>query len=121
MKNALNFSGLLCIVAILLGSATSGFTASAKPGTPSSCSSPTVAVTGQTANSVSFSWGAVSGATGYKVWYVRLNDNTTSEQFSTGNTHFSFSGLASGTYNFYFVTECEAGTSEASIIIELMI
>jgi hypothetical protein len=120
MKNAFKFSGLLCFVAILLSSTSSVFSAPAQREALTPCSSPTVSVTGQTANSISFAWDAVPEAIGYKVWYVRTSDNTTSQQYSTGNNYFSYSGLASGTYQFYFVTECAAGSS-ASIVIEVMI
>ncbi|MBI1227819.1 MAG: hypothetical protein GC192_21470 [Bacteroidetes bacterium] len=79
------------------------------------CTAPTVTITAQASNSVSFSWGAVSGATAYRVWYVRANDNYTSSETTLGSTSISFSSLPQGIYNFYFVTDC--GEESSAIII----
>ncbi len=81
------------------------------PSVSATCPEPSVTKTGQTANSVSFSWDAVSGATGYAVWYVRKEDNYSSAVTHTGNTSINYSGLSAGTYCFYFLTECGSSTS----------
>ena len=85
------------------------------------CPSPAVTKTFQSSTGVSFSWNAVSGATGYQVWYVRSGDNFTSQVFSTGATSINFSNLSAGTYRFYFATDCgEGGISEVIITDDLM-
>ena len=81
-----------------------------------SCEVPSVSITGRSAGYVSFSWGAVSGTTGYTVYYVRKNDNYTSSPFTTSSTSISFSSLPSGTYDFYFSSNC--GSEESEYVIE---
>ncbi len=90
------------------------------PTVSATCTAPTVSKTGQTANSVSFSWNAVSGATEYAVWYVRKEDNSTSSTSYTSSTSINFSGLPAGTYCFYFATVCGASTSDYIIQDDLI-
>ncbi|MFN0037817.1 MAG: hypothetical protein ACKVUS_22365 [Saprospiraceae bacterium] len=85
-----------------------------------SCPAPTASKTGQSSGSVSYSWSAVSGATSYQVWYLRKEDNFSSGVMSTGNTSITVSGLAPGTYRFYFATGCASETSEYIIADDLI-
>ena len=84
------------------------------------CLSPNPGVTVQSTNSISFSWDAVSGASGYKVWYYRAGDNYTHPESTTGSTGITFSGLPQGNYQFYFATVCSGGLSDYIIIDILM-
>lgn len=84
------------------------------------CPAPNPGVTVQSTNSISFSWDAVSGASGYKVWYYRAGDNYTHPECTTGSTGITFSGLPSGNYQFYFATDCSGGLSDYIIIDILM-
>lgn len=70
--------------------------------------------TGQGSGSVSFSWFSSSEATQYKLWYVRQADGYTSSPVFTTASSYTFSGLAAGTYSFYFVKQC--GGEESNII-----
>ncbi len=86
-----------------------------------SCDAPgNVVKTGQTDSSVSFSWGAVAGATDYKVWYVRIDDNYTSAQTTATGTSINYSGLPTGRYVFYFSTNCGGETSSIIIMEDIM-
>lgn len=84
------------------------------------CPEPQPSVANQTANTITFSWAPVTGAVQYKTWCHRHGDSGPSQQFSTGNTQFSYSGLPSGTYDFYFVTECADGYSDIVIIVDII-
>lgn len=86
-----------------------------------SCPEPGVSITGASAGSISFAWNAVTGASGYKIWFVRHSDNYTSPVYRTSNTTYSFSGLPSGTYDFYFQTECDSSESASFVIEEVVI
>ncbi|MBK8567192.1 MAG: hypothetical protein IPN76_28675 [Saprospiraceae bacterium] len=73
------------------------------------CSCPSISnlqKTFQSSGSVAFNWSAASGATQYKLWYVRESDGFTSSYSYTTNTSFNYSGLAVGQYDFYFQTVC---------------
>lgn len=80
-----------------------------------------IAKTSQTQNSVSYSWSAVSKATGYKVFYVRLSDNYISEVESISNTSHTFTGLQSGAYRFYFAAVCQDGTLNYAMLNDLIL
>jgi len=105
------------LVLVLLIPILSGFTN--PPIVETSCPVPQVALTSQSTGSASFSWNAVSGASGYVVFYIRQGDNYTSQQTYTTNRTISYSGLPSGTYNFYFATVCGSENSEVIIIEDL--
>lgn len=77
--------------------------------------------TGQTSNTISFSWDDVSGATGYEVWYVRVADNYTSTPAVITNTGFTFSGLSAGRYVFYITTKCGGEQSEIMVLEDIMV
>jgi len=74
------------------------------PGAPTN-----LAVTGTTANSVSLSWNAVSGASGYHVY--RNGTRVTSSAVAA--TSYTDSGLASGTTYSYAVSAMVSGTESA--------
>ena len=110
MKNAIK-AGLAGLFSLFL------VTTFAMPGAPVNmnpvsvtvtCPGPNVSITSQSSGSISFAWDAVSGATGYKVWYIR-NGSDGSQEFGTGSTTMSFSNLPSGSYDFYFETVCAEG------------
>lgn len=114
-----NWSWCLNIVLVLLIPVISGF--ANLPAVDSICPGPQASVTSQSTGSVSFAWNAVSGASDYVVYFVREGDNYTSQQIYTSNTSISFSGLPSGTYNFYFATVCGGEYSEVIIVEDLVI
>ncbi|MBN8680105.1 MAG: hypothetical protein J0M29_17910 [Chitinophagales bacterium] len=62
--------------------------------------------------SITYNWNAVSGASNYKTYYVRLSDGYTSETFTVYSTCKPYSGLTSGAYRFYFAADCGSGTLE---------
>ncbi len=73
---------------------------------PITCPIQDLVKTNQSTGTVSYAWSAVSGATEYKVWYVRTSDNYASQVYTTGSSSFTFSGLSAGTYRFYFAAVC---------------
>lgn len=81
-----------------------------------SCPAPSVSVTDYSSGSVTFTWPAMDGVTGYEVYYVRQEDNYVSSPVVVGGNTISFSNLPPGTYDFYFRTLCGGGTS--SYVIE---
>lgn len=120
MKNKVkkNWQWCLKIALVLLIPIVSGFTN--PPAIETNCPGPQAFVTSQSTGSASFSWSAISGASGYVVYFVRQGDNYTSQQINTSNTSISFSGLPSGTYTFYFATVCGNGPSGIIIIEDLV-
>ena len=77
-----------------------------------------IAVTSQTANSVSFDWDDCGCAVAaYRVYFEKGGLN--SPEYSVINSDISFSGLPSGSYRFYFYTVC--GGAVSSIIIDEII
>lgn len=73
------------------------------------CTCPVVAnleKTGETSNSISYSWDNVYSGAQYRVWYTRAADNYTSDFSYTYNNSFTFNGLSAGSYTFYFQTIC---------------
>ncbi len=107
------------IALVLLMPIIFGFTTPAAPQT--TCPEPQVSVIVQSSSAASFSWGAVSGATEYVVFYVRKGDNYTSQQIHTQSTSIAITGLTPGKYNFYFATVCAGGISAFIIIEDLVI
>lgn len=97
------WKGLLLV--LLLHLSFSGFT-TAPALQPLSCIIENLQRTGPSQGNVSYSWNSVSGASGYKVYYVRLSDSYTSPVYTTGSTSMPFYGLASGTYRFFFAADC---------------
>ena len=81
-----------------------------------------VTTVAQSAGSVSFDWDdCTGGCTEYKVWYVRQDDGYTSNKVTTSASDISFSGLADGTYDFYFATVCAGGVSSIIGVEELIL
>ena len=121
MKNAMfkTLSGLLPLFLLL------GLLIPVHAGAPLSiettCPAPDVSVTEQTASSVTFGWSAVSGASQYRIWYVRREDNYSSQVTTTGGTSATFSNMPSGTYDFYFQTSCGVEGNSAIIVADLLI
>jgi hypothetical protein len=109
---------VLAAFVFVLGLLATGF--SAPPAMDCTCDSPTVSITSQTSNSVAFSWGAVSGATSYEVWYVKREGGFTSQPVTTSGTTTSFNNLPAGTYKFYFKTVCGGEGSNISITEDLI-
>jgi hypothetical protein len=123
MKAALK-NGKMAVTALfflfsLLAHAATGFVA--QPANEDcECPAPVVTKTSQTLTSVAFSWGNVSGATAYRIWYVRKGDNFTSQEINTGATSVSFSNLSAGTYQFYFAVNCGEEVSQIIITDDLI-
>lgn len=85
------------------------------------CPGPQVSVSSQGSGEVSFSWNAVSGASGYVVYFVREDENYTSFPIFTQNTSIVYSGLPSGRYNFCFATVCGSEYSAIIIVEDLVL
>lgn len=108
------FAGLFLLIAFASGfRATSG-------GDSLSCTPPSVSVTDYSSGSVTFTWPAMDGVTGYEVYYVRQEDNYVSSPVVVGGNTISFSNLPPGTYDFYFRTICGGGTSSYIVEEDLM-
>ncbi|MCC7465765.1 MAG: hypothetical protein IT261_05825 [Saprospiraceae bacterium] len=103
------WKALLFSLLLLIGS--SGF-APPSANEPLSCVIESVQCTANAQGSASYSWGAVSGATAYKVYYVRLSDGFTSPVSTVSGTSHTFTGLSSGAHRFYFAPVCGSGTLE---------
>jgi len=112
------FKGLVLALFLLPG--LSGFSASPVLQAVS-CPIQNLTKTDQSTGSVSYAWSAVSGATEYKVWYVRTSDNYISSIVTTGSTSITFSGLPTGSYRFYFVAVCGQETWDYIIDDVIMI
>lgn len=81
---------------------------------------PQPSIVSLSSGSVSFEWAPVSGATGYKVYYIRQESMLTSQEQSTDNKP-DFSGLPAGTYTFYFKSVFGSESSEYVVIDDLVI
>lgn len=123
MKNARKKGRLilfnLFLLIVLPMQAFRGF--SAPVTAPAICYPPNVSISGQSSNSVSFVWDSVLGASGYKVWYYRVEDHYTSSETTTGNNSIVYSNLPAGTYIFYFATVCGGETSQPAIVDDLIL
>jgi hypothetical protein len=117
-KNGRPMLATLFFLFALLVQAATGFTA--QPDNDCDCAAPTVTKSGQSSGAVSFSWGAVAGASGYKAWYVRKENNFTSQVVTTGGTAVGFTNLSPGTYQFYFSTVCGGEVSQIIITDDLI-
>jgi hypothetical protein len=84
------------------------------------CSPPNAGISGRSSGSITFTWTPVAGAQTYILWYVRIDDNYQSGQYTTGNANYTFSGLPPGEYAFYFVTNCGLEMSEYLIIDDII-
>lgn len=122
MKNAIKKSRPIFFKIILLLALSMpllpGF--STPPTRSAVCYPPNASVSGQSSNSVSFVWDPVLGASGYKVWYYRVEDHYTSAETTTGNNNIVYSNLPAGTYVFYFATICGGETSQVFIVDDLI-
>ncbi len=84
-----------------------------------SCDEPTnVTKTNETATTISFSWDAMTNATGYVVKWVRQRDSATSGDIDVSSTSYTFANMTAGTYEFYFKAKCGFTTSTAFIVID---
>lgn len=94
------------LLAIFLHAGASGFTS--MPVIESlSCVIDDLQRSGVSQNTVTYSWSAVSGATVYKVYYVRLSDGFTSTVSTSSSTSYTSPVLTTGvTYRFYFAPVC---------------
>lgn len=123
MKNAGKKNGLTSFIVIfalaLLTAATSGFIVRPAAGDVS-CAPPQATVSDQSSGSVTFTWEAQASAISYQVYYTREEDNYTSSPVTTGNTYISFTNLPSGTYDFYFRTNCDRESSDYIILDDLI-
>ncbi len=103
------FKGFLFTILLLSGA--TGFS-HAPVFKPLNCIIENLQKTGPSQGTVYYAWDAVSGATAYKVYYVRLSDGYTSPVYTTNTPSYYFSGLSSGTYRCYFAPVCGNGTLE---------
>ena len=109
----LGFLLLLCLPLTFGVSATRAYEGKAYP-------PPEPSIISQSSGSVTFGWAPVSGATGYKVYYLRKEASFTSQEQNT-NTEPNFSGLPAGTYKFFFKSVFGNESSEYIIIDDLVI
>ena len=65
-----------------------------------------IQITEQGTNYISFSWTGAFGATQYKLWYYRVDDEYTNSSYFTSNTYYTYSSLPEGRYTFYFQSIC---------------
>ena len=83
-----------------------------------SCAEPTgVTKTNETISTISFSWDDMAGVDSYTLKYIREGDSATSGDISVNSTSYTYTGLTSGTYHFYFTSNCGGTTSTAFIVI----
>jgi hypothetical protein len=82
-----------------------------------SCSTPTVSVSGQGADSFSFTVQSGSGAAQYK--YVNKSTGTTSGTISISDGTTVVGSLPAATYTFYFRSVCGGEVSEWIVIDDL--
>lgn len=125
MKNAGNkcwpFLFKLFLFLVLPLQVSPGYSATIEAPAPAvTCYAPDAWVSSQGSTSVQFSWAAVSGATSYQVWYYYHEGQVFGTKVNTSGTSVQFQGLAAGTYTFYFVSFCSEGSSEPSIVDDLM-
>ncbi len=109
LQTICRWKALLFSLLLLIGS--SGF-APSSANEPLSCVIESVQCTANAQGSASYSWGAVSGATSYKVYYVRLSDGYTSQVSTVSGTSHTFAGLSSGAHRFFFAPVCGSDTLE---------
>lgn len=96
--------------------------ASTAIGPDCSCGTPgSPTVTNQSLTSISLAWTPASGAAGYEVWYVRTNDSYTSSVSTVSSTSITYTGLTSGTYKFYFRSNCGEEKSEIIVLEDMII
>jgi hypothetical protein len=81
---------------------------------------PAPSIVSQSAGFISFGWTPVSGATGYKVYYVRKETSLCSQEQNTGSEPF-FSGLPAGTYKFFFKSVFGSESSDYIVIDDVLI
>lgn len=93
------------LLTILLHSGFSGFT-TIPDLQPLSCVIGDLQRDGPSQGSVTYTWSAVSGATQYRVFYVRLSSGYTSAVHTTSSTTYTSPVLTAGTYRFYFAPVC---------------
>lgn len=67
---------------------------------------------GESSGSISLTWSSSQGATGYKIWYTRLEDQYASNYFYPSGTTFSLTALPTGHYIFYLTALCAETSSE---------
>jgi fibronectin type 3 domain-containing protein len=80
------------------------------PSTPAGLS-----VTDQSSSSISLSWGSVSGASGYRIYYSTSTTRPSSYSYSTTSTSYTVTGLSSGTTYYFWVSAYNsAGEGSAS-------
>lgn len=115
MKKQIKIQGLAWfkgfLFTILLLSGATGFTHT-PDFKPLNCIIENLQRTGPSQGTVAYSWDAVSGASLYKVYYVRLSDGSTSSIYSTSSTSINLTGLSSGAYRCYFAPVCGNGPLE---------
>ena len=105
------------ILALLLP-ADSGF--SNIPTAQIACPEPEVHIISKSGSSITFGCTGTNGAISYSSWHHRHENGSNSSVFNTNATTITFSGLAQGTYDFYFVTHCSGETSEIIIVVDIL-
>lgn len=112
---ALAHCGLLFVLPFFMTNARTATT----PAKPLSCLAPGVSVINQGSNFVTF--GLETPADACQYYYVRKDNNASSGVMSTSNSTVTISGLAPGTYDFYFRSVCEGNETSEYIISELLL
>ncbi|MEZ4926148.1 MAG: fibronectin type III domain-containing protein [Saprospiraceae bacterium] len=111
MRNSMFFFAL-CIPVLF------AFTTAQTSSSNNACPAPeNVTIVNKTSNSATFSWDDCGCGGEYHIYHTK--DGITSQVYETSSPGININGLSTGTYQFYFYTECSEGTS--SIIIEVVV
>jgi hypothetical protein len=116
------WAGLAALVLFISVFAMQSFSAATAIGNGCSCGAPSSpSVTSQSAVSITLAWSPGYGALNYEVWYVRTNDSYTSSVSTVSSASINYTGLASGTYRFYFRSNCDEGKSDIIVLEDIII
>lgn len=96
----------------------SAFRPAAIPGAVT-CLPPSVSVTAQGSNYVTF--GLETPAPVCEYYYVRKSNNSQSGNMTTSNGTITVGGLSSGSYDFYFRSVCEGNEVSEFVISEIIL
>lgn len=109
-KHSLSVRSAITVFGLLLLFLPLTFAFADAPDACETCIEPSPQATQISSSSISFSWAAVTGATGYEAKWTR-SDGVFSKVYFTTTNDITFSNLTSGTYQFRFRTICGKQTS----------
>jgi len=115
------FGLCLCCLGAVVPASLSWGTTVVPPAATLSCGRPSVSQIGQGSNYFSFGIETSEGSNACQYWYVRKDNNSDSSTMTTTASNVTVSGLAPGTYTFYFQGVCGNEVSEYIILDDLII